>query len=128
MAEGESESARANDRFTPVVEETVALDRLLDALAQRHRRYALYYLRERDGTASISELVSAVTSEFDCDRDRLREQFVDRHLPQLGMTGVVDYDLNDDRVSLSDNVDIVEGYLVSRVLDVTADHERKADE
>jgi len=85
------------------------LDEVLRAISDRERRFALYYLREREST-SVERLADVVgtwlavedgTAPADVEeRDRLFRALRDTHLPALSEIGLVEYGLDGGSVSL----------------------------
>ncbi|ELY65795.1 hypothetical protein C490_13486 [Natronobacterium gregoryi SP2] len=89
---------------------TPSLDCVFDLLSDRRRRYALYYLHERDdGVATIDELtnyVAALEARVDSDsetgtesegaeadrKQRIRTELQHVHLPKLEEVGVLEQD------------------------------------
>lgn len=76
------------------------LDRLFDALGQRRRRYALYYLQEY-GTADLDALATQVAAwETDKSSEEISNEEFKRvlislyhsHIPKLTEAGIVEYD------------------------------------
>lgn len=74
------------------------LDGYLTCLANRHRRFLLYHLGNRERT-SVDELASALATEFygPADRrsrgpDAVATELRHNHLPKLAELSVVDYD------------------------------------
>jgi DNA-binding transcriptional ArsR family regulator len=77
------------------------LDAVLRAIADRERRFALYYLREREST-SVERLADVVgtwlavedgTAPVDVEeRDRLLHALRGTHLPELADIGLLEYD------------------------------------
>ena len=77
------------------------LDEVLRAIADRERRFTLYYLRERD-SSSVERLADVVatwlavedgTAPADVEeRDRLHRALRETHLPDLAAVGLLEYD------------------------------------
>lgn len=93
---------------TPIVDggEKPLLSRVFAALANRRRRYVLYYLRDHDH-AQIDELAVQIAAwEHDIleaevsgeDVDRISTDLVHSHLPKLEEYGLVEYDRRSDTV------------------------------
>ena len=83
---------------------TPSLDQVFDVLANRRRRYVLYYLREvDDGVATVqdvAEYVLGTEDELDVS-DTLRS--IDTalhhvHLPKLEAAGIVEYDSRSETI------------------------------
>lgn len=79
--------------------ETPSLDQVFDLLADRRRRYALYYLYDTtDGVATVGELadhVMALEDESAEPEDRrlaVLTALEHVHLPKLEDAGVLEYD------------------------------------
>jgi hypothetical protein len=90
-------STRTNNEF----ERT--LDQLFRLLADRHRRYTLYYLDETDSdVVTLEEMADYVTERVETNagdhesrsdaRRRVRVGLHHNHLPKLSATGLIDYD------------------------------------
>lgn len=83
---------------------TPSLDIVFDVLADRRRRYVLYYLHERpDGIASIDEIADHVVAlEGDVERSDHRVGIVTSlqhvHLPKLADSGMIEYDARSETV------------------------------
>jgi hypothetical protein len=106
------------------------IDAAFDALSDVHRRYALYYLQDRDST-TIDELATVlagwlgtrddetavVTPE---DRERLRVSLHHAHLPHLANSGLVRYDSETEAVSLEPLSETVE-----TILDLSLEQRRE---
>lgn len=131
---GNGESTAATDRARSlVVTPAVALDEMFSLLSHRDRRYALYYLYDRDGDLPLSDLVAYVVASRADDAvnpvpdavpedefERFYRTFLDTHLPKLALAGVVDYHVDDDWVLLSANTDVVDERLLVHLLTVAA--------
>ncbi|USZ73073.1 DUF7344 domain-containing protein [Natronosalvus halobius] len=79
----------------------VALDEVFELLKDQRRRYALYYLYEKDGPVAVSELVKAIEKwEADPPKtsgrlDRFEEialELKHHHLPKSAEVDFVQYD------------------------------------
>lgn len=95
------------------------VNEVFDALRNRWRRYALYYLEE-EGEAGLPELVSHVVAyDHGTDPDdvsieevqRVYLEFYHQHLPLLESIGVVEYSDDDGQVRLLDQRDRLDRYL-----------------
>ncbi|WP_121823380.1 DUF7344 domain-containing protein [Halostella salina] len=98
---GDGRTVADDDHVTPG-----AIDTAFDLLSVERRRHALYCLRGRDGSVSVSDLADAVIdrgSTSPADPERHRERVVislgQVHLPKLADADVVDYDRADSSVS-----------------------------
>ncbi|MEF8790812.1 MAG: hypothetical protein V5A61_11865 [Haloarculaceae archaeon] len=88
---------------------SVELDDVLRAISTRERRFALYYLRERE-SSSVERLADVVGTWLAVedgtapvgveDRDRLFRALRGTHLPELSELGLVEYDPDAGTVSL----------------------------
>ncbi|MFC4988441.1 DUF7344 domain-containing protein [Saliphagus infecundisoli] len=89
---------RETERSTArLVREAPSLDLVFDLLADRQRRYALYYLSEaRDGVATVDDLVEHVSRLEDGPgepgRASVRAALEHVHLPKLADAGVIEHD------------------------------------
>lgn len=103
---------RTSDRsaITPV---PYSLDTVLDILSVARRRALLYYLRDRDGDATISidQLVEGVRArenaaanpQSSASADQVRLSLVHVHLPKLDEAGIVVHDADADVVEYDEN-------------------------
>lgn len=106
----------------------VSVDRALDLLAERRRRYALYCLEDRDEPVSVDDLAAAVArmerdgdgiSEDRCRRIELHLEHT--HLPKADQTGLVEYDPTASTVRLVDEPPAFEALLtVAEALEAPA--------
>ncbi len=99
MRETERETAPIAEAYTP------SLDVVFDVLADKRRRFALYYLHESaDETATIEEVAEYVASleepscEPDVHRTRIVTSLQHAHLPKLEEAGVVEYDQRSETI------------------------------
>lgn len=85
------------------------LDAVLRAIADRERRFALYYLRERETTSTerLADVVGTWLAVEDGtapagveERDRLLERLRRTHLPELSDVGLLEFDRETDEVTL----------------------------
>lgn len=85
------------------------LDEVLRVIADRERRFALYYLRERETTSTdrLADVVGTWLAVEDGtapagveERDRLLDALRETHLPELSRTGLVEFDRCADEVTL----------------------------
>lgn len=83
---------------------TPSLDLIFDVLADRRRRFVLYYLQDQtDGVATIDETVEYVVSlETDGGRAdhraNVRISLQHAHLPKLEDAGVLEYDARSEAI------------------------------
>jgi len=87
----------------------VTVDRLLQILGERRRRYVLYHLERRDGPVSVDDLaetVARIESHGDrvTDEQRIRVGVSLRHahIPTLETTEFVHYDSSADELQLTE--------------------------
>lgn len=93
-----------------------SVDVILETLASRRRRYALYYLQDQM-TATLQEVALQVTAwengwsvqaaDFD---DRIYADFYHRHLPKLADANMIEYDPRQELIRY-DCSDLVERVL-----------------
>lgn len=97
-----------NESNRPAAREGWIDDRLFEALSDRHRRYALYFLLEH-GSVSVEELADVVVGWLyatepgmvsRAQRDRIHIDLVHRHLPVLEAAEMVSID--EGTVSMDD--------------------------
>lgn len=95
-------------------------DLVFDILSNTRRRMVLYYLRQHSGPATVQEIAEEIAAlENDIDPSELSRQQQKRvyvslyqtHLPKLETAGVIEYDDEDGRVSLSARAMDIDGYL-----------------
>lgn len=86
----------------------VSIDRALDLLAERRRRYALYCLEDRETAVSVDDLAAAVARmETDGDgvsadrRERVAVALQHTHLPAVQQVEFVEYEPTDGTVRLT---------------------------
>ena len=85
------------------------LDRVLDLLSIKRRRYVLYYLEERGGPVPLSEVVAkveewenGVSSEQDDDDDReILIQLKHRDIPKMREAEYIEYDPERGEIEIS---------------------------
>ena len=93
-------------------------------LANKRRRYALYYLLGSDTAASVEEITEQVavwetetrpTDIPDEFYERVHVSMVHRHLPKLVDAGAVEHDEDSDLVTMADGLELltVELYLAA---------------
>ncbi|PSQ02784.1 hypothetical protein BRC94_00585 [Halobacteriales archaeon QS_5_70_17] len=70
-----------------------ALDRVFDLLSEERRRYALYYLANREGAVPVADLAEAVA-----DWETLQHD----HLPKASEAEFVEYDADEGVVRTAD--------------------------
>ena len=113
--------SQRNNGTSPATEtEPPSRDTVFSLLSNSRRRAAIEVLRERDGTASVSDLATAVAArEHGVDaaslerkqRKRVYVALKQVHLPRLEDEGVVHYDPDDNTVVLADDVAELEPFL-----------------
>ncbi len=95
-------------------------DVVFQLLSNQRRRYALYYLRERESPVEIGELATQIAAwENAVPRDEVTSQQRKRvyntlqqaHLPKLDEAGIVEYDFTHGDVFLTDEADNLTIYL-----------------
>ena len=95
-------------------------DQVFEILSSRRRRRVLYYLRKHGDTATMNDLAEQVAAwENDVDIDELTSQQRKRvyvslyqtHLPKLADTGLVDYEVDDGIVTLTDRAAEIDNFL-----------------
>lgn len=109
-----------------VIDTTDSVTRLFSILANEESRLIIYTLfREEKTTVPLTKITQTVAATVDGDTESIRKRIVRVHLPNLGLLGIVDYDLaGDPRVWLSENVDIVNKRLLHDVVEQTERYER----
>ena len=113
---------------------SASLDRVLADLAHHGRRQALYCLHNYDnGEMSISALIRQVVSlQTNTDPASVPEEtfeqayrsFQETHLPKLALLGLIDYDLEENWIALSENTDIMPNEFPIFLLQLTANAEQ----
>lgn len=118
------------NRDTADADASANVDAIFGALSDVHRRYALYYLQDR-GSATIDELATVLASWLGtredetavvtpADRERLRTELDDDHLPELADTAFIRYDPETGDVSVESLPEIVE-----TILDISLEQQRE---
>ena len=88
-----------------------ALDEVFELLGRERRRYALYYLRQRDGPVTVEELAEAIAewerddAEHGPEDERFEEVVLSlnhAHLPKIESADSIEYDRENDRVRIAD--------------------------
>lgn len=99
-------------------EETLDEGTIHDVLRNDRRRLTIESLREKGGTATVSDLavvIAALESGSDPPpTDKRQSVYVSlhqTHLPKLDSLGIVSYDSNDREVELLDRVEEIEVYM-----------------
>jgi hypothetical protein len=106
------------------------IDAAFDALSDVHRRYALYYLQDRDST-TIDELATVLASWLGTredetavvtpeDRERLRISLHHAHLPNLAESELIRYDSETEVVSIEPLPETVQA-----ILDLSLEQQRE---
>ncbi len=108
-------SLHAADRDEPLTK-----DQIFELLKNRRRRDVLEYLMSVDRTATLSELAEHIAAwENDIDvealdssqRKRVYVALYQTHLPKMDKAGIVDYDQDRGKITLSENAAVLEAYL-----------------
>jgi DNA-binding transcriptional ArsR family regulator len=95
-------------------------DQVFEVLKSPRRRYALYYLRREGGSAELSDLTDQVAAwENDTtppelsteQRKRVYISLYQTHLPKLDDAGIVDYDEESGKITLSRRARELDTYL-----------------
>ena len=115
MAEAQSKTSNAVDGDTGLSSERsvdFTRDDVLEVLSNQRRRYAIHYLKRRDGDpVAVSELTDWVASwengkEIDAlshrERKRVRNALRQFHLPKMDEYGFVEYDAQRGVIELTE--------------------------
>lgn len=98
----------------------MTLDGLFDALADEHRRHALYHLTARNVPVDLGELTTEVASGVadvqpgdvsDVARERVHLALYHTHLPKLVDLNVVTHDRVNETFAIADDVEHLDEYL-----------------
>lgn len=96
----------------------VSVDRVLNLLADRRRRYALYCLEDRNEPISIDDLATAIARMEGTDDgvpddrcERIEVGLQHTHLPAVERAEFVEYDPADEIVQLTDEPPAFEALL-----------------
>lgn len=101
-------------------DQELSQDLIFELLSSPRRRMALYYLRERGGSATVTQLAEEIASlEYDVSVEELSRQQQKRvyvslyqtHIPKLDDAGIVEYDDDSSEVVLSDKARRIDAYL-----------------
>lgn len=102
------------------VQGEIPTDSLFDILRDERRRYVLYYLENESNPASLDELAEAVaswshdvgTADLPDELHRsARNSLHHCHVPRLESVGVVEYDVDQQTVTLADAAEETEPFL-----------------
>lgn len=109
-----------------VIDTSDSLTRLFSALSNEEIRQIVYILVHREKTTiALPDLTRAVSAAVNEERAQVRKRMVHRHLPRLGFLGIIDYDLmNEPRVWLSKNTDIIDKKLLYDIVESIERYER----
>jgi hypothetical protein len=100
--------------------DTLPLDEVFEILKNSRRRETLHYLRENDGTATLSEVaehIAALENDITVEqlnssqRKRVYVGLYQCHLPKMDDRDVVEFDKNRGTIVLGPNADQVWSYL-----------------
>ncbi len=98
-------------------------DVVFQLLSSPRRRFVLYYLREHGGETELEDITRALAAWEtgkpaedlgDDDEKRVYVSLYQTHIPKLEENGIVEYDPDTTRVSLTDAADQVDRYLTVR--------------
>jgi hypothetical protein len=101
-------------------DDSLSKDEIFELLKNRRRRDVLEYLLAVDRTVTLSELAEHIAAwENDVDvqalnssqRKRVYVALYQTHLPKMDQTGIVEYNQDRGRISLSENASVLETYL-----------------
>lgn len=101
-------------------EESLAMDRVFDALAHQRRRHVLHCLRNYDQTMALADLADEVsvreneTAITEISAEEVKRVYISlyhTHIPKLQDVGVVEYSQERDTVTLLDTADQLDEYL-----------------
>lgn len=111
-------------RTEPTIEvepngEKPSMDDLYDVFANRRRRYALHYLKQKEGSTDFGELAEQVAA-WECGKPRqeitsnerkyVYSALQQRHLPKMHEIGMVEFDKRGGRVEATEVVDDIDIY------------------
>lgn len=105
---------------TDASSQELSQDLVFDILSNTRRRMVLYYLRRHGGPASVQEIaeeIAALENEVEPEalsrqqRKRVYVSLYQTHLPKLETAGVIEYDDDEGRVSLTARAIEIDGYL-----------------
>ncbi|MFW5959039.1 MAG: DUF7344 domain-containing protein [Natronomonas sp.] len=95
-------------------------DEVFEILYNRRRRDVLSYLRDHDGTSTVSDLAEYIAAKENdtsvsrlssTERKRVYVGLYQNHLPMMDDIGIVDYDKNRGTVQLRECISQLEPYL-----------------
>lgn len=101
-------------------ERSLTKDEVFEVLYNRRRREVLAYVRDNDGTATVSDLAEEIAAKENdttvqqlssYERKRVYVGLYQNHLPMMDEVGVVEYDKNRGTVKLRDCITELEPYL-----------------
>lgn len=113
LESGVETAAEGHDRYAPTEQE------VFDVLSNRRRRYALYALLNDESTTigSLAERIAAWENDRSVDevtppeRKRVYTALQQSHLPKLERLGLIAFDPESGRVSVTDTADEIDRYL-----------------
>jgi hypothetical protein len=95
-------------------------DDIFEVLYNRRRRMVIWYLRDNDGTGTVSDLAEYIAADENdttvkqlssSERKRVYVGLYQNHLPMMDNVGVISYDKNRGTVQLQDVAAELEPYL-----------------
>lgn len=101
------------------VMEKMTKDEVFEVLSSSRRRLILYHLHRRGGEAELRDLAgdtAEAEKEGDIDDDVVKRFYISlyqTHVPRLKEVGLVQHDSDNNVVSLTDNIEEIEGVLGS---------------
>lgn len=93
---------------------TLTTDELFDVLSSARRRYLLYYLWRRDGTARLQDIAADIAAREEEttaeavekeEQNRVYISLYQTHVPKLEDVGLVEYESESQTVRLTDRAD-----------------------
>lgn len=101
-------------------EDSLTKDDIFEVLYNRRRRMVIWYLRDNDGTGSVSDLAEHIAADENdttvnqlssSERKRVYVGLYQNHLPMMDNVGVINYQKNRGTVQLQDAATELEPYL-----------------
>lgn len=118
--DGTTELPKSSEHCPETPTESFSRDRVFELLANRRRRFVLFYLQNDDSEATVRELASEIAAWENGvedvevtykQRKRVYTSLYQSHLPKMKEYGVVEYEQNRGTVRLTPQGGTLDAYL-----------------